>query len=186
VPCHFVLTSKVSATFLGNISAVRESPRRENVAQGSQFSLAAFPPRRALSGAANRNFRLARSTTHKGSDYLVCGAAKARTAGRAAGPERGPCATSQARQGRQIVAHGASRGEAAVVNASSPRQRATESQWSIISVASAGALSSHGFRHGPHSASATRLMMPSGQRGKGLAIGDSGLGANSWLAPRCH
>jgi len=52
------------------------------VAQGSLSSLAAFPPRRALGGAAQEN-----------SNYLACGAEKARAAGRAAGPERGPCAT---------------------------------------------------------------------------------------------
>ena len=52
------------------------------VAQGSLSSLAALPPRRGLGGAAREN-----------SDYLVCGAARTRTAGKAAGPESGPCAT---------------------------------------------------------------------------------------------
>jgi hypothetical protein len=51
---------------------------QENVAQGSLSSLAAFPPRRGLGGAAMGS-----------SDYPVCGAAKARTAGIAAGPESG-------------------------------------------------------------------------------------------------
>ena len=55
---------------------------RENLAQGSRSSLAAFPPRRGFGGAAYEN-----------SDYLVGGAARTRTAGRAAGPEGGPCAT---------------------------------------------------------------------------------------------
>jgi hypothetical protein len=50
--------------------AVREPPARD-VAQGSLSSLAAPPPRRGL-----------------------CGAAKSRAAGRAAGPECGPCATN--------------------------------------------------------------------------------------------
>ncbi len=57
---------------------------KKDVAQGSRFSLAALPPRRALGGAALEN-----------SDYLVCGAARARTAGKAAGPESGPCATTR-------------------------------------------------------------------------------------------
>jgi hypothetical protein len=52
------------------------------VVQGSLSSLAAFPPRRGLGGAAQEN-----------SDYLARDAEKARAAGRAAGPERGPCAT---------------------------------------------------------------------------------------------
>ncbi len=55
---------------------------RENVAQGSRSSLAAFPPRRGFGGAAYEN-----------SDYLVGGAATTRTAGKAAGPEGGPSAT---------------------------------------------------------------------------------------------
>jgi hypothetical protein len=58
---------------------------RKDVAQGSHSSLAAFPPRRRLGGAAREN-----------SDYLVSGAARSRTAGRAAGPESGPCATTRA------------------------------------------------------------------------------------------
>jgi hypothetical protein len=53
------------------------------VAQGSLSSLAAFPPRRGFDGAGHGN-----------TDYLVCGAARTRTAGRAAGPDRRPCATS--------------------------------------------------------------------------------------------
>ena len=57
---------------------------RRDVAQGSLSSLAAFPPRRGLGGAA-----------HENSDYLVCGAAGTRTAGKAAGPECGPCATTR-------------------------------------------------------------------------------------------
>jgi hypothetical protein len=47
-------------------------------------SLAAFPPRRELAGTAPRN-----------SDYLVGGAARTRTAGKGAGPECGPCATTR-------------------------------------------------------------------------------------------
>jgi len=62
---------------LGNRSA-----RKRVVAQGSLSSLAAFPMRRGFCGAA-----------HENSDYLVCGAARSRTAGNAAGPECGPCAT---------------------------------------------------------------------------------------------
>jgi len=62
--------------------ATRWGETQENVAQGSLSSLADFPPRRGLGGAAMGN-----------PDYLVCGAARARPAGRAAGPERGPCAT---------------------------------------------------------------------------------------------
>ena len=56
-------------------------PRKE-VAQGSLSSLAVLPPRRGLGGAAREN-----------SDYLVSGAAITRAAGKAAGPDRGPCAT---------------------------------------------------------------------------------------------
>ena len=71
--------------------ATRWGETQENVAQGSLSSLAAFPPRRGLGGAAMGN-----------SDYLVCGAARARTAGRAAGPERGPCAMQCAEHVRQL------------------------------------------------------------------------------------
>jgi len=53
-----------------------------DVAQGSLSSLAALPPRRGFGGAA-----------HENSDYLVCGAARTRTAGKAAAPESGHCAT---------------------------------------------------------------------------------------------
>jgi hypothetical protein len=56
---------------------------RKEVAQGSLSSLAALPPRRGFGGVARKN-----------SDYLVCGAATTRTAGKAAGPDRGPCATT--------------------------------------------------------------------------------------------
>jgi hypothetical protein len=63
-------------------TCLRWGETQENVAQGSLSSLAAFPPRRGVGGAAPQN-----------SDCLVCGAGKARTAGKAAGPERGPCAT---------------------------------------------------------------------------------------------
>ena len=64
--------------------ATRCPPRhaRKEVAQGSLFSLAAFPPRRGLGGAAREN-----------SDYGVCDAAKTRTAGKGAGPQSGPCTT---------------------------------------------------------------------------------------------
>ena len=63
---------------------------RKDVAQGSLSSpfallragFAAFPSRRGLGDAAREN-----------SDYLVGGAAGTRTAGNAAGPESGPCAT---------------------------------------------------------------------------------------------
>ena len=55
---------------------------RKEVAQGSLSSLAALRPRRGFGGAAREN-----------SDYLVCGAARTRTAGKAAGPNRGSCAT---------------------------------------------------------------------------------------------
>jgi hypothetical protein len=55
---------------------------RKEVAQGSLSSLAALLPRRGFGGAA-----------HDNSDYLVGGAARTRAAGRAAGPDRGPCAT---------------------------------------------------------------------------------------------
>jgi len=48
---------------------------REDVAQGSLCSLAAFPPRGGLGGAAREHL-----------DYFVCGAASTRTAGRAAEP----------------------------------------------------------------------------------------------------
>ena len=51
---------------------------REDVAP--RFIGAAFPPRRGLGDAAREN-----------SDYLVGGAAKTRTDGKAAGPESGPC-----------------------------------------------------------------------------------------------
>jgi len=69
------------ADLKGNVGATRA---REHVAQGSLSSLAAIPPRRAFDGAA-----------HSNSDYPVCGAARSRTAGRAAGPECGPCATTR-------------------------------------------------------------------------------------------
>jgi hypothetical protein len=68
---------------LQNRCATRWGETQENVAQGSLSSLAAFPPRRGLGGAAMGK-----------SDYLVCGAARARPAGRAAEPERGPCIAS--------------------------------------------------------------------------------------------
>ena len=55
---------------------------RKEVAQGSLSSLAVLPPRRGFGGAARDN-----------SDYLVSGAARTPTAGKAAGPESGPCAT---------------------------------------------------------------------------------------------
>ena len=51
-----------------------------------------------------------------------------------------PPARAQARQGRQIVAHGDSRGDAAVVNTSARVSgRQSRLQWSIVSVAPAGA-----------------------------------------------
>ncbi|MGD0008036.1 MAG: hypothetical protein ABSE93_05790 [Terriglobia bacterium] len=56
---------------------------RKEVAQGSLSSLAVLPPCRGLRGVADNN-----------SDYLVGGAATTRTAGKAAGPDRGPCATT--------------------------------------------------------------------------------------------
>jgi len=55
---------------------------RKEVAQGSLSSLAALPPRRGFGGVA-----------HEDSDYLVSGAGRTRTAGKAAGPKCGPCAT---------------------------------------------------------------------------------------------
>ena len=61
---------------------VSTAPPKGNVAQGSLSSLAAFLPRRDFDGAA-----------HDNSDYLVGDAARTRVAGRAAGPDRGPCAT---------------------------------------------------------------------------------------------
>ncbi len=69
----------------GDTAATRCQARhaRKDVAQGSLSSLAALPARRGLGGAAPKN-----------SDYLVCGAARTRTARRAAGPNRGPCATT--------------------------------------------------------------------------------------------
>jgi hypothetical protein len=70
-----------AADIKSNVGATRAI---KDVAQGSLSSLAAFPPRRAFDGAAQQN-----------PDYLVCGAARARTAGIAAGPDRGPCATTQ-------------------------------------------------------------------------------------------
>jgi len=63
------------------------------VARGSQFSLAAFPPRRGPGGAAWMFDGIACVVVRGNSDYPVCGAAAARAAGRAAGPDRGPCAT---------------------------------------------------------------------------------------------
>jgi hypothetical protein len=65
-------------------------PSAKEVAQGSLSSLAALPPRRGLGGAAHGN-----------SDYLVGGAARTRAAGKAAGPESGPCATRSDRDFRQ-------------------------------------------------------------------------------------
>jgi len=55
---------------------------KRNVAQGSLSSLAAFLPCRGFGGAAHENW-----------DYPICGAARTRSARKAAGPERGPCAT---------------------------------------------------------------------------------------------
>jgi hypothetical protein len=54
-----------------------------------------------LGGAAREN-----------SDYLVCGAARTRADGKAAGPESGPCATRSDRDFRMAF-----RGERAVNNA---------------------------------------------------------------------
>ena len=70
---------------------------RKDVAQGSLSSLAALPPRRAFDGAAQQN-----------SDYLIAGAARTRTAGKAAGPESGPCATcpSTSRSARAVAVRG--------------------------------------------------------------------------------
>jgi hypothetical protein len=61
----------------------RPAPQEKRVAQGSLSSLAVLPPRRGLGRAGHGN-----------TDYLVCGAARTRSAGRAAGPDRRPCATS--------------------------------------------------------------------------------------------
>ena len=68
----------------GDTVATRCAARHagKEVAQGSLSSLAAFPPRRGLGSAG-----------HKNSDYLVSGPARTRAAGKAAGPDRGPCAT---------------------------------------------------------------------------------------------
>jgi hypothetical protein len=68
---------------------------RAIVAQGSLSSLAAIQPCRDSGGAENGKFsdRLAQGAARDNSDYLVCGAATTRTAGKAAGPDRGPCAT---------------------------------------------------------------------------------------------
>jgi hypothetical protein len=68
-------------TLLELVTHSSRPPERE-VAQGSLSSLAAFPPRRGLGGAAQEN-----------PDCPACGTAKTRAAGRAAGPEDGPCAT---------------------------------------------------------------------------------------------
>ena len=54
------------------VGAVRESVVREHGAQGSHSSLAAFPPRRGFGGAA-----------------------RTRSAGKAAAPESGPCVTTR-------------------------------------------------------------------------------------------
>jgi hypothetical protein len=64
---------------------------KRNVAQGLLSSLAAFLPCRGFGGAA-----------HENSDYPACGAARTRTARKAAGPERGPCATLCAERVRQL------------------------------------------------------------------------------------
>ena len=81
--CGFVIEGKAH----GHASADRGYPlpgeaRKKRVAQGSLSSLAVLPPRRGFGGAARDN-----------SDYLVSGAARTPTAGKAAGPESGPCAT---------------------------------------------------------------------------------------------
>ena len=63
-------------------SGVSSAPPKGNVAPGSLSSLAAFPPRRGWGGAVRGN-----------SDDPVGGEARIRTAGKAAGPKSGPCAT---------------------------------------------------------------------------------------------
>ena len=69
-------------------------PKRR-VAQGSLFSLAVLPPRRGFGGVARGN-----------SHYLVGGAARIRTAGKAAGPECGPCAPGRTAISARRVAQG--------------------------------------------------------------------------------
>ncbi len=66
------------------------------VARGSLSSTprrAAFPPHRAFDGGASILEGVACIVTKASSDYLGCGAARTRPAGRAAGPDRRPCAT---------------------------------------------------------------------------------------------
>ncbi len=74
----------IAASLVGGRETCMGKHARKDVAQGSHSSLAAFPPRRGFDGAPPEN-----------SDYLVGGAARTRTAGKAAGPECGPCATTQ-------------------------------------------------------------------------------------------
>jgi glycosyltransferase involved in cell wall biosynthesis len=70
-----VLYNAIPASFAALLLA-------SDVAQGSLSSPAAFPPRRDFGGAGQEN-----------SDYFLCGAARTRAAGRAAGLESEPCAT---------------------------------------------------------------------------------------------
>jgi hypothetical protein len=80
-------SSKEKRTVTRAITVATRCPARharKEVAQGSLSSLAALPRRRGFGGAAREN-----------SDYLVNGAARTRAAGRAAGPDCGPCATRQ-------------------------------------------------------------------------------------------
>jgi hypothetical protein len=80
-----LLKNRTAATTYFDIFTASHARGLEKyAAQGSLSSLAAFPPRRGLGGAAQEN-----------SDYLACGAKKARAAGTAAGPERGPCARGE-------------------------------------------------------------------------------------------
>ena len=76
-----------------------------------------------------------------------------------------PPTLAQARQGRcRLVAHGGSRGEAAVVISSAPTCRGDRVAYRrrlfmspLPGLVSCTASSSHGYRHGPHFPAATRL-----------------------------
>ena len=68
---------------------------RKDVAQGSLFSLAAFPPRRGSSCLANGKFsgRIDRGAAHENSNYLVAARNETAPSKKDAAPESGHCAT---------------------------------------------------------------------------------------------